>query len=127
MDARAALERLIRERGEDYASLSRLIGRNPAYMQQFIKRGTPKALAEADRRQLARYFGVAEELLGGPPADEPEGPGARVAVPQLDVGASAGHGALPGDERLRSQMAFDTRWLRAMGAGDVRQMAIIRV
>lgn len=125
MDARAELERLIRERGEDYASLSRLIGRNPAYMQQFIKRGTPKALAEGDRRQLARYFGVPEELLGGPPPAEE--PGDRVTVPELDVGASAGPGALPGDERPRSQMVFDPRWLRSLGAGDVRQMAIIRV
>ena len=41
-DARTALDRLIVERGENYADLSRLIGRNPAYIQQFIKRGTPK-------------------------------------------------------------------------------------
>lgn len=47
-DGRAALERLIEERGEDYAGLSRLIGRNPAYVQQFIKRGTPRRLAEED-------------------------------------------------------------------------------
>ena len=50
IDARAALERLIEERGEDYAALSRLIGRNAAYIQQFIKRGTPKRLSEEDRR-----------------------------------------------------------------------------
>src|SRR5215210_5568486 len=90
-DPRAQLERLIRERGEDYAGLSRLIGRNPAYVQQYIKRGTPKRLAEEDRRLLARYFGVEEALLGGP------GPAARdesglVSVTRLDVGASAGAG-----------------------------------
>ena len=44
--ARAALQRLIEERGEDYAGLSRLLGRNPAYVQQFIKRGSPRRLAE---------------------------------------------------------------------------------
>src|SRR5918992_1375634 len=65
-EARAALARLIRERGEDYASLSRLIGRNPAYVQQYIKRGSPKRLDEQDRRLLARYFGVPETLLGAP-------------------------------------------------------------
>ena len=47
-DPRAVLERLIRERREDYAGLSRLLGRNAAYMQQFIRRGTPKRLAEDD-------------------------------------------------------------------------------
>jgi hypothetical protein len=44
-DARAALQRLIEDRKEDYASLSRLIGRNSAYIQQFVKRGTPRRLA----------------------------------------------------------------------------------
>ena len=38
---RSALERLAKDRGDDFASLSRLIGRNSAYIQQFIKRGTP--------------------------------------------------------------------------------------
>ena len=64
-NARIALDRLIAERGENYADLSRLIGRNPAYIQQFIKRGTPRKLDEADRHVLARYFGVAEQMLGG--------------------------------------------------------------
>jgi len=53
-DGRAALARLITERGEDYAGLSRLIGRNAAYIQQFIKRGTPRRLAEPDRRISSR-------------------------------------------------------------------------
>ncbi|HEX8448805.1 MAG TPA: peptidase S24, partial [Allosphingosinicella sp.] len=41
-DPRETLERLLKERGEDFAGLSRLIGKNPAYIQQFIKRGTPR-------------------------------------------------------------------------------------
>ncbi len=58
IDQRAALERLIRERREDYAGLSRLLGRNAAYVQQFIKRGVPRKLDPDDLRLLARYFGV---------------------------------------------------------------------
>src|SRR3546814_13360797 len=58
------------ERRENYDALSRLIGRNPSYIQQYIKRGTPRKLSETDRRTLARYFGVDEQLLGGP-ADTP--------------------------------------------------------
>ena len=53
IEQRAALERLIRERGEAYAGLSRLIGKNPSYIQQFIKRGSPKKLEEQDRQRLA--------------------------------------------------------------------------
>ena len=70
---RAELERLIVERREDYAGLSRLLGRNPAYVQQFIKRGVPRKLDEKDRKTLARYFGISEEALGGPAADPAEG------------------------------------------------------
>jgi hypothetical protein len=124
-DAREALERLIEERGEDYSALSRLIGRNAAYVQQYIKRGTPKRLAEEDRRILARYFAVPEQMLGG--SGEAGGGGGHVAVPQLDVGASAGSGAVPGEERPRSHIAFDPKWLRRLGAGDGSQLSIIRV
>ncbi|MFN2474648.1 MAG: hypothetical protein ABR588_12135 [Sphingomicrobium sp.] len=66
VDQRAVLASLIEERREDYASLSRLIGRNAAYVQQFIKRGVPRKLAERDRQTLARYFGIAEAELGAP-------------------------------------------------------------
>lgn len=126
MDARAELERLIRERGEDYSGLSRLIGRNAAYVQQYIKRGVPRRLAEQDRRLLARYFDVPEERLGGPPS-RPDGAARHVVVPQLDVGASAGAGALAGEERARGHIAFDAAWLRRLGAGDPGLLSTIRV
>ena len=123
-DPRSVLETLIRERGEDYAGLSRLIGRNAAYIQQYIKRGVPRRLAESDRRLLARYFGIAEARLGAP---EPEAAPSHVAVPRLDVGASAGPGALVGDERIAAQLAFDPAWLRRLGARDPAMLSIIRV
>ena len=123
-DPRAALQRLIEERGEDFSSLSRLLGRNAAYMQQYIKRGIPRKLAEEDRRLLAQYFGVPESLLGGPEAASPSA--ALVTVPQLDVGASAGAGALTGEESTRSHLAFDPKWLRRI-AGDPKQLSMIRV
>ncbi|MBO9525289.1 MAG: helix-turn-helix transcriptional regulator [Sphingobium yanoikuyae] len=130
-DARTALDRLIVERGENYADLSRLIGRNPAYIQQFIKRGTPRKLDEADRRILARYFGVAETMLGSPvPAVTPiprvRGLPAVVAVPRLSLGASAGAGSLDEDERAAGVMAFDAQWLRHLGVRPQR-VSIIRV
>ncbi|EXS70538.1 S24 family peptidase [Sphingobium sp. Ant17] len=130
-DARTALERLIADRGENYADLSRLIGRNPAYIQQFIKRGTPRKLDEDDRRVLARYFGVSEQMLGG--AAVPIAAAARmrslpavVAVPRLALGASAGGGTLDEDERAAGVMAFDAQWLRHLGVRPQR-VSIIRV
>ncbi|MEC3909973.1 S24 family peptidase [Sphingobium sp. CR2-8] len=129
--ARIALDRLIVERGENYADLSRLIGRNPAYIQQFIKRGTPRKLDEEDRRVLARYFGVPEQMLGGgtvavTTAAPMRGVPAVVAVPRLALGASAGQGSLDDDERAAGVMAFDARWLRHLGVRPQR-VSIIRV
>jgi hypothetical protein len=63
---RDRLDDLIRRHGEDYASLSRRMGRNPAYIQQYIKRGVPRRLNELDRRMLARHFNVPETFLGAP-------------------------------------------------------------
>jgi len=123
-DPRDALERIVRERGDDYANLSRLIGRNPAYIQQFIKRGTPRKLDEADRAKLARYFAIDERLLGGPSSTLTR---PSVAVPRLAVGASAGPGALVGEEAVDGHFAFDERWLREMTKGKPEDLTIIRV
>jgi hypothetical protein len=124
MDVREALARLIEERGEDYAGLSRLLGRNAAYIQQFIRRGTPRRLAEGDRRILARYFGVDESALGAP--ETGAGTGLR-PVPRLDVDAAAGAGAFDGDERGSGHIAFDPAWLRRVARGAPDQLSIIRV
>ena len=126
-DQRAALEQLIRERREDYSSLSRLIGRNPAYIQQFIKRGTPRRLAEEDRRALARYFGVDENTLAMPDVPAQGGTEALIPIPRLDVGASAGPGALSQSEQIVSNVAFDRRWLRRLCSSQPEDLSIIQV
>jgi phage repressor protein C with HTH and peptisase S24 domain len=133
-EIRSNLDRLIRERGESYGAISQLIGRNAAYIQQFVKRGTPRKLDEADRQRIARYFGVDERLLGGPDASMPVSPSSRsrgavtplVAVPRLSLGASAGSGTLDEDEVAAGVLAFDIRWLRALG-GQPDSLSIIRV
>ena len=65
MEPREALDGLISERGETYASISRLLGRNSAYIQQFIKRGSPARLDQSDIALLALHFDVPIEVLGG--------------------------------------------------------------
>ena len=65
MTPRQALDDLIREREETYAAVSRLLGRNSAYIQQYIKRGTPARLDQSDIAQLALHFDVSAKLLGG--------------------------------------------------------------
>ncbi len=129
-DPRAALDSLLNDRGIDYARLSQVIGRNPAYIQQYIKRGSPRRLAEQDRARIAAYLGVPEAMLGGPvqriatPA-RVRGPG-MVLVPKLAIGASAGAGASVDGEAVEGEVAFDPKWLRDLGA-DPRALSIIRV
>jgi hypothetical protein len=50
-------------KGENYSTISALLGRNASYMHQYITRGSPKCLREEDRRQIARYFGIAASHL----------------------------------------------------------------
>lgn len=119
-DVRLTLDRLITERGDTYASVSDLIGRNAAYIQQFIKRGTPRKLDERDRQILARYFGVPETLLGaaalqGQPARRPRDELAVVSIPRLAIGVSAGSGTLDANENPVGAIAFDAQWLRRLG------------
>ena len=123
-DPRAALRALVAaDGGESLASLSRLIGRNEAYLQQWVTRGSPRVLAEADRAVLARYLGVAEAVLGGPAA--PAQASERVRVPRLDAAAAAGPGAVNEGEATIGEFGFPPRLLRALGVrGDA--LATIR-
>ncbi|MDQ3520088.1 MAG: peptidase S24 [Gemmatimonadota bacterium] len=123
---RAELARLIADRREEYAGLSRLLGRNPAYIQQFIKRGVPRRLAEDDRRKLARYFGVEESLLGGP-AKPPESSDKLIAIPRFDVLASAGPGAFAEGERPVAHLGFDALFLKQLCGASPLDLSIIRV
>ncbi|MEM8827003.1 MAG: S24 family peptidase, partial [Pseudomonadota bacterium] len=117
--------------------ISRMLGRNAAYIQQFIKRGVPKKLDEDDRRRLAAHFGVEERELGGPPSR-----GGRAVTPgearaQTDymlvpyysaIGASAGAGALSDEEEAaESALAFQVRWVKEITGSDPNLLSVINV
>ena len=125
-DPRLILERLCAERGDDFAGLSRMLGRNAAYIQQYVRRGVPKRLREEERRKLARYFGVAETLLGGPP-EEPRGSQGLVNVKRHPVMVSAGPGAIVTEELGKPYFAFDERWLKALTPSAPSNLSIVRV
>lgn len=128
---RERLLELSRERGASLSSLSELIGRNSAYLQQFIKRGTPKKLEEGDRRKLAQFFGVGEGELGAAAPREnsyidalPSRESGYVEVSRLDIGASAGPGALPQGEAAFDAFRFSRRWLAEQGLEGAQLSAI---
>jgi len=124
-DPRIVLEKLCAERGEDFAGLSRMLGRNAAYIQQYVRRGVPKRLKEDERRKLARYFAVSEAMLGGPP--EIAAREGLVAINRTAVRASAGPGAIVSEEAGRPYFAFDERWLKALTGSPSDKLSIIRV
>lgn len=122
-EARANLKRITSERRESLAALSRLIGRNDAYLQQFVTRGSPARLDEQDRATLARYFGVSEALLGG--AVERAVAADMVRVARRPVEASAGPGSLVGAEAGSGGLWFERAYLRRLAAAEPGDLSII--
>ena len=130
---RDRLLELARMQGASLSSLSEMIGRNPTYLQQFIRKGSPRKLEEEDRRVLSGFFGVDEsELSGGAGAEEKSYvPRARlpldaawVDVPRLALAASAGPGATVAEEEPFDAFRFSRRWLREQGLDGAMLSAI---
>ncbi len=123
-DPRERLLFLAGERRVSLAQLSALIGRNSTYLQQFVRKGSPRKLEEGDRAVLARFLGVVEAELGG--AEEKSSEMDWVDVPRLALGASAGPGALAPNEQAIGAFRFGRRWLREQGL-DPRRLSAIAV
>jgi len=100
------------------SALSRMLGRNAAYLRQYIERGSPRVLPDRERRLLADHLGVDEAELGGP---DP-----RFPVPRYDVAASAGPGTLVDDELMLGTETLDPVLARRLGLRE-GQAAMLRV
>lgn len=131
---RERLAAAARLQGVSMAQLSRMIGRNAAYLNQFMTRFSPRRLEERDRLRLAEFLGISESELrsgegytaaarGAPFAASPmsramsdgsKGSG-WVDVPRLPLGASAGPGSLGAEEISFDRFRFSEGWLREMG------------
>lgn len=62
-DIRKKIGRLINEKGLNYAQVSLAIGKNIAYLQQYIKNGSPRRLGEVERHKLSKILHVDEQEL----------------------------------------------------------------
>ncbi len=129
---RLRVMKLIQERGTDLKNASIAIGRNAAYLHQYITRGTPKVLPEDAREALATLLGVPDSELRPPPERDVRLPAvlespdvtpprrrARAlmdgfaAIAELDVRASAGPGALnEGLEDAKATWMFSEAMIR---------------
>lgn len=128
--ARSRLVALAAQRGVSLSALSALIGRNTTYLQQFVRKGSPRKLEENDRRTLSEFFGVPESDLGAQqrggvlavgqgsvitaPPVRPMTP-EWADIPRLPLGASAGPGTLPAEEIPSGRLRFNHRWLKGQG------------
>lgn len=134
---RLKLLKLVKERESDLKNVSLAIGRNAAYLHQFVHRGTPKVLPEDVRSALAEHLGCEEEELrhrkvpprkprrraladvlpqthqpafGRADAEIPDGFG---LVSEIDVRASAGPGAIhEGLEEVKQVWFFPENVIR---------------
>jgi len=128
-DARARLLALADDRRVSLSALSRMLGRNASYLQQFVRKGSPRKLEEGDRARLARFFGVDEVELGKSQEKSLSSGETRpardwLAVPRLAIGASAGSGAVVDGEERFDTLRFSARWLREMGLRSAQLSAI---
>jgi phage repressor protein C with HTH and peptisase S24 domain len=120
-DPRSRLLELATDQGISLSRLSGLIGRNTTYLQQFVRKGSPRKLEENDRRTLARFFGVTESDLGAPDEDKSFGSrekparGKWVGIPRLRLSASAGPGAFADEEEPFGTFGVTPQWLREQG------------
>ena len=119
-DPRGRLTVLAAARGDSLSALSAMLGRNAAYLQQYVARGSPRRLADDDRRRLADYFGVDETELGAERGRQP------FTLPRLDVAASAGPGAFVDGEIMLGAAAIDPALAARLGLRE-GQAAIVRV
>jgi phage repressor protein C with HTH and peptisase S24 domain len=125
-DPRQRLLALADERRVSLSQLSKLIGRNATYLQQFVRKGSPRKLEETDRRTLARFLGIDEAELGAP--EDISFPRSKAGpwsdIPRLALGASAGPGSVSAEELPVGALRFATRWLRGQGFEPAQLSAI---
>ena len=137
--------KLLKERGSDLRKASLAMGRNAAYIHQYMYRGSPKVLSEDDRIALAEHLGIDEDELRHQARPRPKPRAARVPrrveadagggplegfskIPEIDVRASAGPGALlEGFEETKDVWYFPDGLIRhefRTRAGDLRIITI---
>ena len=127
--ARERFQHMAREHGASMAGLSRLIGRNPAYLQQYVTRGSPRHLDEPDLRKIAEFLGISARVIETRRFDDVRFDSRTqrraalaeleqadwLMVPRLAVEASAGPGAFGAQEISYDAIRFSARWIRDMG------------
>jgi phage repressor protein C with HTH and peptisase S24 domain len=133
---------LIEERRSTLKTASRALGKNDAYLHQFLYRGSPKTLPESVRETLAANLGVDPAELRHPELPprktralemkprrrrKPDIEGFS-RVKEIDARASAGHGAVNAElEELKETWLFPDTVLRHELRANPKDLHIITI
>ncbi len=88
----------IKERNLTYKEVSEQLGKNPAYMQQFIERNVPLKLKEDVRARLSEILDIPEQDLGGRMPPSPNAALGNDFVPEISLIAGLGGGGIAATE-----------------------------
>ncbi|MBS1003195.1 S24 family peptidase [Acetobacter thailandicus] len=140
---RENLLKLIKSQGKDLKTVSEGLGRNSAYLHQYLTRGSPRELQEGIREKLGHIFGVSPSLFkAGTDAIVAEKYSKNIhvstdtkselilRVPELDISPQAGGGAIVSDIIEHQQPVGHWSFPRTLVGSfvnDLSKLAIVRV
>lgn len=127
---RRRLLRAINSGDWDMKDLSLRLGKSHSYIQQYLKRGSPRVLPEDVREKLAGILGGEPDDWrdDGVPASAPRIHGeAFLTVPIFDIRAAAGAGALVEDGEPSAWQPFREQELSRITRANTDQLAVIQV
>ena len=127
--ARRAVRAALEAAGLTLKQASRALGRNDAYLQQYLYRGSPRQLPESLRLRLAAIAGVGADafLDDDLRALRDDTPAAAIAVPMFDVSATAGGGRMEHDAGANGALAFPAPLLRRITAAPADGLRLITI
>ncbi|NNE58052.1 MAG: S24 family peptidase [Hellea sp.] len=89
----------------DLAGLSRLLGKNHAYLHQYIWKGSPRELREKDMRIILQALSGSETTQNQP---------GSIRIPQFSFRAGMGGGGIINDENTNEYLALPRKYLEQM-------------
>ena len=128
--ARLAVRDAVDAAGLTLKQASRALGRNDAYLQQFLYRGSPRRLPENLRLRLAAITGASQARFLDPDlqALQPASDDPLIAVPLHAVHAAAGGGSFTAEnDEAQSGLSFPPDLLRRITAAPAGGLKLLSV
>ena len=127
--ARRAVRAALDAAGLTLKQASRALGRNDAYLQQYLYRGSPRQLPESLRLRLATLAGVETDTFLNDElrALRSDMPATAISVPMFDVSAAAGGGRTGHESGADGALAFPASLLRRITAAPANGLRLITI